>query len=146
MTTATASANDAAALAAIGAATRELHLPTVRAQAKDLAEAALRSRAGHLAYLAEVLSAETDERAERRRLRRIKEARFPRPKSLVEFDTSASATVDDKTIALLASSAFLDKGEPIVLLGDSVADHGDSPESITEIPQLALGRHELVGV
>lgn len=119
MTTATASANDAAALAAIGAATRELHLPTVRAQAKDLAEAALRSRAGHLAYLAEVLSAETDERAERRRLRRIKEARFPRPKSLVEFDTSASATVDDKTIALLASSAFLDKGEPIVLLGDS---------------------------
>jgi len=119
MTTATATATDAAALAAIGAATRELHLPTVREQASRLAEEALRSRSSHLAYLAEVLSAETDERAERRRQRRIREARFPRPKSLTEFDTSASGKVDEKVLALLASCSFLQKGEPIVLLGDS---------------------------
>lgn len=117
MTSATAA--DAGALAAIGAATRELHLPTVRTQAAPLADEALRARASHLAYLAEVLSAETDERGERRRLRRMREARFPRPKSLAEFDTAASGAVDDKAIALLASCAFLQKGEPIVLLGDS---------------------------
>ena len=49
---------DAAAQAAIGAATRELHLPTVRAEAARLAEMAQRSRLSHLGYLAEVLSAE----------------------------------------------------------------------------------------
>ena len=115
----TGSATDAGALAAIGAATRELHLPTVREQAGPLAEEALRARSSHLVYLAEVLSAETDERAERRRLRRIREARFPRQKHLGEFDTAASGAVDAKVLSLLASCSFLDKGEPIVLLGDS---------------------------
>jgi DNA replication protein DnaC len=107
-----------AALAAIGAASRELHLPTVRAEAERLAEVAERERAGHLAYLAEVLSAETDDRAERRRTRRIREARFPRVKRLSDFDVSASP-VDAQTIATLASGTYLDKGEPVVLLGDS---------------------------
>ena len=114
----TGGTTEAAALAAIGAATRELHLPTVRDQAKPLAEAAQRSRSSHLSYLADVLAAETDDRAERRRLRRIKEARFPRPKSLVEFDITASV-LSAQTIALLASASYLDKGEPVVLLGDS---------------------------
>jgi DNA replication protein DnaC len=107
-----------AALAAIGAATRELHLPTVRAEAQRLAEMAERSRAGHLSYLADVLAAEIDERAERRRERRIREARFPRMKRLGEFDVSVSS-INATTIAALASCSFLDKGEPVVLLGDS---------------------------
>lgn len=115
----TATSTDVAALAAIGAAARELRLPTVRTQAESLAAAAQRGRLSHLAYLAEVLSAETDDRAERRRLRRIHEARFPRQKTLAEFDTSASPSIDQQTIALLASCSYLDKGEPIVLLGDS---------------------------
>ena len=107
-----------AAIASIGAASRELHLPTVRAEAERLAEVAERSRASHLAYLADVLASEVDDRAERRRLRRIHEARFPRTKRLADFDVSASP-VDAATIASLASGAYLDKGEPVVLLGDS---------------------------
>jgi DNA replication protein DnaC len=107
-----------AAIAAIGAASRELHLPTVRAEAERLAEVAERSRAGHLSYLADVLSAETDDRAERRRIRRIREARFPRIKRLVDFDVSSSP-LDTATIATLAGCSYLDKGEPVVLLGDS---------------------------
>jgi DNA replication protein DnaC len=107
-----------AAVAAIGAASRELHLPTVRAEAERLAEMAERSRASHLAYLADVLSAEIDDRAERRRQRRIREARFPRLKRLGDFDISASP-LEAATIATLASATYLDKGEPVVLLGDS---------------------------
>ena len=107
-----------AAIAAIGAASRELHLPTVRAEAERLAEVAERSRSGHLAYLADVLSAEIDDRAERRRTRRIREARFPRSKRLGDFDVAASP-VEAVTIATLASTTYLDKGEPVVLLGDS---------------------------
>ena len=107
-----------AAIAAIGAASRELHLPTVRQEAERLAEVAERSRAGHLAYLADVLSAEIDDRAERRRIRRVREARFPRIKRLADFDVSSSP-IDAATIATLASGSYLDKGEPVVLLGDS---------------------------
>lgn len=111
--------SDTAAAAAIGAATRELHLPTVRAEAERLAEMAQRSRTSHLGYLADVLAAEVDDRAERRRQRRVHEARFPRMKRLSDFDTAASPTVDPATISLLAQGAYLDKGEPVVLLGDS---------------------------
>lgn len=107
-----------AAIAAIGAASRELHLPTVRSEAERLAEVAERARTGLLPYLADVLSAEIDERAERRRQRRIREARFPRMKRLADFDVAASP-INASIVAALASCAYLDKGEPVVLLGDS---------------------------
>ena len=45
--------SDTAAVASIGAATRELRLPVVRAEAPRLAEAAQRDRASHLGYLAD---------------------------------------------------------------------------------------------
>lgn len=110
---------DTAALAAIGAATRELRLPVVRADAGRIAEIAQRSQHSYLAFLAEVLSAEVDERSERRRHRRITEARFPRIKRLADFDLAAAPTINAATIATLASCAYLDAGEPVVLLGDS---------------------------
>src|SRR5258708_2717445 len=90
---------DAAAQASIGAAARELHLPTVRTEAVRLAEIADRERQTHLRYLAEVLAAEVDDRTERRRTRRINDAKFPRLKRLADFN--------------------IDAGEPVVLLGDS---------------------------
>ena len=111
--------SDEAASAAIFVATRELHLPSVRAQAQTLAEAARRSKLSHLAFLAEVLATEVDDRAERRRQRRIKEARFPRIKRLADFDLSAAPTVSPTTLADLAACTFLDIGAPVVLLGDS---------------------------
>ena len=58
---------DTAAAAAIGAATRELRLPVVRTGAARLADIAQRSQQSYLAFLAEVLSAEVDERIEHRR-------------------------------------------------------------------------------
>jgi DNA replication protein DnaC len=111
--------SDTAAQASIGASTRELRLPVVRSEAPRLAEAALRDRVSHLGYLADVLAAEIDERAERRRARRVAEARFPRLKRLSEFDVTITSNVSAETIALLASCSYLDRGEPVVLLGDS---------------------------
>lgn len=69
---------DQAAQASIGAAARELRLPTIRAEATRLAEIAARERQSYLVFLAELLAAEVDDRAERRRARRITEAKFPR--------------------------------------------------------------------
>jgi DNA replication protein DnaC len=88
-TTANAATVDAAAQASIGAAARELHLPTVRTEAVRLAEIADRERHTHLRYLAEVLAAEVDDRTERRRARRINDAKFPRLKRLVDFNIDA---------------------------------------------------------
>ncbi|MGH3966358.1 MAG: IS21-like element helper ATPase IstB [Pseudonocardiaceae bacterium] len=115
----TAALTEPAADAAITAAAAALGLPTVRAQAGELADAAARDRATHRGYLAEVLSAEVDARATRRRERRVKEARFPRLKTLHAFDLSAAASVDPATLATLAAGAWIDRGQPVVLLGDS---------------------------
>ena len=111
--------SEAAAQAAIGAAARELKLPTVRDQAARLAEIATRERSTYLAYLAEVLAAELDDRSARRRARRIADARFPRIKRLADFSTSVVPAITPALLAHLATGAYLDKGEPVVLLGDS---------------------------
>ena len=110
--------SDAAAQAAIGAAARELKLPTVRAGAARLAEIAVRERQTHLAYLAELLAAEIDDRTGRRRARRIAEARFPRIKRLADFNPDAIPAIA-ATLATLAAGAWIDAGEPVVLPGDS---------------------------
>jgi len=110
--------SDTAALAAIGAAARELKLPTVREQAARLAETAIRERQTHLAYLAELLAAETDDRTSRRRARRIAEARFPRIKRLADFHPDTIPGIAAQ-LAALATGAWIDAGQPLVLLGDS---------------------------
>ncbi|WP_240437694.1 ATP-binding protein [Sciscionella marina] len=111
--------SDAAAQAAIDAAARDLHLPTIRTEAARLAEIAGRERQTYLAFLAEVLAAEVDERGERRRTRWIAEAKFPRLKRLSEFNTDAVPSIEPAHLATLASGAYLEAGEPVVLLGDS---------------------------
>jgi DNA replication protein DnaC len=110
--------NDAA-LAGIVAATRDLHLPTVRAEAQALAEIAARQNHTHLQFLAEVLAAEVDDRNERRRVRRIGEAKFPRMKRLADFNTDLVPSIAPGTIADLAAGGYLTAGDPVVLLGDS---------------------------
>jgi DNA replication protein DnaC len=110
---------DTAAEAAIGAATRELHLPTVRTECVRLAEMATRGHATYLGYLAEMLSAEVDDRSERRRQRRVHEAKFPRIKRLGDFDLAAAPSINATTISMLASGSYLESGDPVVFLGDS---------------------------
>jgi DNA replication protein DnaC len=113
--------SDEAAKAAIGAAARELRLPTIRAEANRLAEIAIRERQSYLVFLAELLAAEVDDRAERRRARRITEAKFPRMKRLSEFNVDIVPTIQAAQLATLASGVYLNAGEPVVLLGDSEA-------------------------
>jgi DNA replication protein DnaC len=100
-------------------ARRVWRLPTIRAEATRLAEIATRERQSYLAFLAEVLAAGVDDRADRRRARRISEARFPRIKRLADFDLRAAPAVGATQLAALASGAYLDAGNPVVLLGDS---------------------------
>src|SRR5512142_3453968 len=105
--------SDTAAQAAIGAAARELRLPTVRDQAARLAEIAAREHSTYLAYLAEVLAAELDDRSARRRARRIAEARFPRLKRLADFNADTVPGITPALLARLAAGTYMDAGEPV---------------------------------
>ena len=58
-------------------------------------------------------------REARRRIRRVKEARFPRLKRLEDFDPTHIPDLPPATLAHLATGAWIDAGEPLVLLGDS---------------------------
>jgi DNA replication protein DnaC len=80
-----------------------------------MAEAALRERA----FLAELLTAELEDRDTRRRERRIREARFPRLKQLADFDLAAAPTIDPALLSASERGDWIDAAEPVVLLGDS---------------------------
>ena len=111
--------SEQAADLAIAAGASALHLPTIKAEAGRIADAATRERLTHKAFLAEVLTAELDDRDNRRRQRRVNEARFPRMKRLEELDLRQLPNLPAPTLAALAAGTWIDNGEPVVLLGDS---------------------------
>jgi len=69
---------------------RGLHMPTVAAQCVRLAEQAVKEKRSHVAYLEALLEAEVEERERNVVTRRIKEAHFPKVKTLEEFDFEAA--------------------------------------------------------
>ncbi len=115
----TTSMTDTAAEAAVLAAATELRLPSLKRDVVGMAAAAEREGMTYLGFLNELLTNEVDSRRERRQQRRIKQAKFPRLKRLEDFDMSAAPSVNPATIATLAEGAYLAKGDPVVLLGDS---------------------------
>ncbi|SNX88446.1 DNA replication protein DnaC [Streptomyces sp. TLI_55] len=105
--------------AAIDTACRMLRLPTMRAQAGDTIARAEREGLSYAGFLAELLMAECEDRDRRRAERRIRAARFPREKSLREFDYTANPNVDPALINNLATCEWITKGYPLCLIGDS---------------------------
>ena len=110
---------DAAADAAIEQACRILRLPTIREHHARVAEAAARQKAGYKGFLVELLAMECDEREDRRKTRLVREAGFPRPKRLDDFDFTANPLVDPGLIHTLAKGAWIRAGQPLCLIGDS---------------------------
>jgi DNA replication protein DnaC len=100
-------------------ACRELLLTGLAPQVVELCDDATRRRVSHATFLAEALHIELDIRHERRRARRVHEARLPRLKTFDEFDLDANPNIDATTIALLREGTFIDKNEPVVFLGNS---------------------------
>ena len=105
--------------AAIDQHCRLLRLPTIAAQCQRLAKDAVQQRQPYLTYLAELLSAEVDERERHTIERRIKEARLPRIKTLEDFDFSAAPLVSAPQIRELAEGGYINRAEPIIFIGDS---------------------------
>lgn len=105
--------------ASVRQACKTLRLPTVGSRAKELAADAGRTNKGHLAYLDALLEAEIDDRDQRRRQRRITDAKFPRLKRLEDFNFSEAPVVPAQTIRELATCTFIDRAENVIFLGES---------------------------
>ena len=104
---------------AINEACRALHLPTIRDHYDDLATQALRERASYKQFLADLLDAECADREERRKQRLVRDANFPRPKRLEDFDFNANPNIAPEVVNTLADPAWVRAGQPMCLLGDS---------------------------
>lgn len=109
----------AALEALIEAHATELKLPTVKARFRQLAAEATREQQTPVAYLAALLEAEHQERAERRERRRLIDARFPLLKRLEEFRFSDNPKVPQATIATLAECSWIEDRDSVILIGDS---------------------------
>jgi len=114
-----AGVTEQAADAAVDQACRMLRLPTMRARFSEVADSAQREQLTYRGFLAELLMAECDDRDRRRSARRITAAGFPREKWLQDFDYAANPHIQPAVIAQLAACAWVSKGEPLCLIGDS---------------------------
>src|SRR6266851_4104162 len=110
---------DTAADAAIEQACKILRLPTIRERHGEVAAAASRQQASYKGFLTELLSLECDDREQRRKARLVRDAGFPRPKRIEDFDFDANPQVPAALIHTLARAAGVAAGQPCCLIGDS---------------------------
>src|SRR5258708_13485431 len=96
-----------------------LRRPTVRDRYGEVAGIALRQQASYKGFLTELLSLECDDREARRRARLVREAAFPRPKRLEDFDFAANPDVPAALAATLARCQWVAAGHPPCLIGHS---------------------------
>jgi len=105
--------------AAIRELCKPLRLPTVATQAMRLAEQAAKEKQSPLSFLEALLSAEVEEREQNAVARRIKEAHFPKVKTLEEFNFQEAQHLPVTLIRHLAEGGYIGKTEPVLFLGDA---------------------------
>ncbi|MEY4762351.1 MAG: hypothetical protein RLZZ200_2207 [Pseudomonadota bacterium] len=112
-------ASEAANCALIEAHATELRLPSVRVRYAQLAKEATKAGETPIGFLAALLEAEVADRFERRQKRRLISAQLPQVKTLEQFRFEDNQKIPQATIATLATCAFLDDRESVILLGES---------------------------
>jgi len=105
--------------AAIRELCKPLRLPAVASQAVRLAEQAGKERQSHLGFLEALLSAEVEEREQNAVARRIKEAHFPRVKTLEGFDFQMAQHLPATLIRQLSEGGYIGRTEPVLFLGEA---------------------------
>lgn len=105
--------------AAIDQACRTLQLPTIRDSYDELADTSMDDHASYKEFLADLLAAECTHREQRRKLRLVREANFPRPKRIEDFDFAANPGITPEVVNTLTDPAWVAAGHPLCLTGDS---------------------------
>ncbi|TXS08042.1 MULTISPECIES: ATP-binding protein [unclassified Streptomyces] len=103
----------------IDAACRTLGLSGVRSRWEEFASQALREHASYADFLAGLLESECEDRDARRKVRRVKEANFPRQKRIEDFDFSKNPNIPQEVINTLTQPGWVQAGNPLCVIGDS---------------------------
>lgn len=98
---------------------KQLRVPTIGAQFRPLAEAAVNQQQSHLDFLEALLSAEIEEREHNLAQRRLKDARLPKTKTLDEFSFSSAPHIPAGKLRELAEGGYIARAEPVLFIGDS---------------------------
>jgi DNA replication protein DnaC len=98
---------------------KQLRLPTLGGQFARLAEEAVKEKQSHVSYLEALLAAELEEREHNTVARRLQEAHLPKLKTLEEFEFQTAPHISAALIRHLAEGGYLQRSEPIVLLGET---------------------------
>jgi DNA replication protein DnaC len=95
-----------------------IRTPAIAANFIPLAEQAVKEQHSHVRYLEALLALECEERDRHAIANRIRDAQLPRLKTLDEFDFAKAPQIPAATIRDLAQGGYIDRSEPIVLIGD----------------------------
>jgi DNA replication protein DnaC len=98
---------------------KQLRLPVLGGQFARLAEQAIKEKQSHVSYLEALLAAELEEREHNTVTRRLQEAHLPKLKTLEEFEFQTAPHISAALIRNLAEGGYLQRSEPIVLLGET---------------------------
>lgn len=98
---------------------KQLRVPTIGAQFRRLAEAAVNQHHSHLDYLEALMAAEVEEREHNVVERRLKEAHLPKVKTLDEFNFSSAPHIPAGKLKELCAGGYIERAEPILFIGDS---------------------------
>ncbi len=97
---------------------QQLQLSTIASRINKACEQAVRQQLNYDDFLADLLSAELETRVQRRFTRRLKEARFPSPKTLDNFNFDRCAHLPEVLIRQLAQGDYIQKAEPVIFIGE----------------------------
>ena len=98
---------------------RGLKMPGALREYRDLARQAATDETRHVVFLEEVLSCEMESRRRNQIAQRLRDARFPYPKNLEDFDFTVAPSVPKAKIIDLARGDFVREHENLVLIGAS---------------------------
>jgi DNA replication protein DnaC len=92
-------------------------LAAIAGQFAGVAEPAIKAKQIHLSYLEMLLGMEVEERERNTVARRIKEAHFPKVKTLEEFAFCDAPYIPVALVRNLGEGGYLQRSEPIIFLG-----------------------------
>lgn len=97
---------------------KALRMPVIGANFVPLAEQAVKEQRGHIGYLEALLTMESEERDRHAVWNRIRDAKFPRLKTLEEFDFNQARQIPVAKIRELAEGGYIERAEPVVFIGE----------------------------
>ena len=111
---------------------KRLQLVTIGGQFATVAEQAIKEKQSHLSYLEVLLGMEVEERERNTVTRRIKDAHFPKVKTLEDFDFQSAQHLPAMQIRHLSDGGYIGRTEPVLFLGEAGTGKdalGDRPRS-----------------